>query len=286
MGECLKHLETPHITTPPKSVPLVAPLLKYLRTNQGDIYTPQDFLGTFSFGIPENNMASYLAVQAVRTSFDDASGIVPYLLGLAEDPQQTMDVLRPIAHKGILTLDAMDLQTPGIKNGYIAALHGDAEECSLQVLNAADIVWGQLVNGIKAVAQRNEYSPFHNTLAPQAKAFRDNTHAQLVKLAKEAGGIEHLMTPTAISGIAGLQDYLTDVQASYTVPVLDDHANLLEAIIPDELRKTRTLRGLSLEDTILRNGGIAGHPYVRAISQNYALEQARQEMTERVASSG
>ena len=285
MGECLKHLETPHITTPPKSVPLVAPLLKYLRTNQGDIYTPQDFLGTFLYGIPKNNIASYLAVQAVRTSLDDASGMVPYLLGLVDDRQQTMAILRPIAHQGVLTLDAMDKKTPGIKKGYIAALHGDAEECPLEVLNAADIVWGKIVNDIKAVAQRNVYAPFHNTLTSQAKAFRDNTHTQLVELAKQAGGIELLMTPTAISGIAGLQDYLTDVKASYTVPVLDDHAHLLDTIIPDELRKAHSPRGLSLEDTILRNGGIAGHPYVRAISQNYGEEQARQEMADHVASS-
>jgi hypothetical protein len=271
---CISEIGTTHegIRLKPTSI---FPIASLLRTE----FEGHDlFLGTNDFiCIPKigGHTESYLLTQAVRqTAFDD-TGIVPHLLGVAHNPQETLMYMLPAATNALSWLKA---QGVGVANETLNALLHNGP-CSIRSLDNLDEMWGSIVTRVKDTAFDADLAEPNSRMTLEARMFKEANIASLRALREKQGLIELVNRRLVVDEIGG---NLIDVAEELTIPVVpeDQVAKLLE-ILPDIFNRKVIIptKHYPLEVQILRELGKVGNDFTRVLISLMKEKQLIRQMS-------
>ena len=242
-----------------RPVPFVANVLRTELSN--GIYMPFD--GLAKTGFVGQNVESHILTQAVRRI--DRTGVIPHLLGVSHDPQETISDLMHAVHFALFELYKKGEDTTKIT---LRALLEDGP-CTAKTLGILGEMWGIVVGRVKATAsEKGVAEPVAEPDYPypatrQARDFRQINVNSLSAL-KGIYGISDLTrrAPVVDSG-----DQLVGITEQLTIPVIPDvQVEELLRIVPDIFNTKKNIPGRNLEEKVLQELGKAGSDVIRDIN--------------------
>lgn len=254
----------------------IFPIASFLRTEHTlGLSIPDTDLIYNSLWLPQTE--SYLLTQAVRkTAFDD-TGIVPHLLGVARNPEDTLMHMLPAATEALIQLKT---QGKEIYDKTLDALLHDGP-CSIDILNNLDEMWGFIVGKVKGTASDMGLAE-KDGMTPEARIFKAENITSLTAL-KKIHSLKELVNRDLVPDERG---DLIDITEELIVPVVPKKqvAKLLK-ILPKVFNKNIDIstKNLPLEVQILRKLGKVGNDFTRILIMIMKEKQLEQKMKEHLS---